>query len=257
MASYHLSIKSGKRGKASNHAAYIAREGKHGRAEKKEDLIATEHGNLPDWANDNPSLFWKMADEHERRNGAAYRELEVALPAELEPEQHVALLQEFVKGELSGKPYQLAIHEPIAALGEVKQPHAHIMYSDRKPDGIERTPTQHFKRYNPKNPEQGGCKKDSGGREPGVLKNELVSRRESWANLQNEFLEANGHAARVDHRSNKERGIETAAERHLGHVGIKKMTPDAKERYQARRSDSHKSLTKDYADEKRPSRRTP
>ncbi len=247
MASYHLSIKSGKRGKASSHAAYIAREGKHGRAEKREDLIATEHGNLPDWANGNPSLFWNMADENERKNGAAYRELEVALPAELKPEQQVALLQEFVKAELPGKPYQLAIHEPIAALGKVKQPHAHIMFSDRKPDGIERTPSQHFKRYNPTNPAQGGCKKDSGGREPGVLKNELVSRRESWANLQNRFLEANGHAVRVDHRSNKDRGIQAPPERHLGHVGIKKMTPDAKERHQARRSDCHKSKADDYA----------
>lgn len=235
MASYHLSIKSGKRGKASSHAAYIAREGKHGRSEKREDLIATEHGNLPDWADDNPSLFWKMADENERKNGAAYRELEVALPAELDQKQHIAILQEFVKIELPGKPFQLAIHEPIAALGQVKQPHAHIMFSDRKPDGIERTPSQHFKRYNPANPERGGCKKDSGGREPAVLKNELVSRRKSWANIQNQFLEANGHAARVDPRSNRDRGIQASPERHLGPVGIKKMTPDEREIYQARR----------------------
>ncbi len=69
-----------------------------------------------DWANGNPSLFWKMADEHERKNGAANRELEVALPAELEPVQQVALLQVFVKAELSGKPYQLAIHEPSLRL---------------------------------------------------------------------------------------------------------------------------------------------
>lgn len=235
MASYHLSIKSGKRGKATEHAAYIAREGKHGRAANREDLIATEHGNLPDWADGNPASFWNMADKHERKNGAAYRELELALPAELKPEQHIALLQDFVKAELPGKPYQLAIHEPIAALGEVKQPHAHIMFSDRKPDGIERTPSQHFKRYNPTNPELGGCKKDSGGREPGELKNELVSRRENWASLQNKFLEANGHAARVDHRSNKDRGIHSSPERHLGPVGIKKMSPVERAEHQSKR----------------------
>ncbi|WP_428827030.1 MobA/MobL family protein [Azonexus sp. IMCC34842] len=235
MASYHLSIKSGKRGKAAKHAAYIAREGKHGRADKKEDLIATEHGNLPDWAYGNPSLLWKMADQNERKNGAAYRELEVALPAELAPDQQVALLQAFVNAELPGKPYQLAIHEPIAALGGVKQPHAHIMFSDRKPDGIERTPSQYFKRHNPTNPERGGCKKDSGGKAPEELKNELISRRERWANLQNEFLEANGHPASVDHRSNKDRGIQATAERHLGHVGIKKMTPEERSGYQSKR----------------------
>jgi len=238
MASYHFSIKSGRRGKASSHAAYIAREGKHGRAEKKEDLIATEYGNLPDWANGSPSFFWKMADEHERKNGAAYRELEVALPAELTPEQHLALLQEFVQAEISGKPFQLAIHEPVAALGEVKQPHAHIMFSDRKTDGIKRSPSQHFKRYNPTNPEQGGCRKDSGGKEPVVLRTELVLRRENWAKLQNQVLEANGHTARVDHRSHRERGIQAQAERHLGHIGIKKMTPEERSDYQSKRRDS-------------------
>lgn len=169
---YHLSIKSGKRGKASNHAAYIAREGKHGRAEKREDHC-NRTWKLSDWQMviRHCSGIWpmKMNEKWCRLSRTGSRWL-----AELKPEQQVALLQEFVKAELPGKPYQLAIHEPIAALGKAYQPHAHIMFSDRKPDGIERTPSQHFKRQRTStNPAQGGCKKDSGGREPGVLKMNL------------------------------------------------------------------------------------
>ncbi|MEI7431966.1 MAG: MobA/MobL family protein [Betaproteobacteria bacterium] len=231
MASYHLSIKSGKKGKASDHAAYIAREGRYGKNDKGHDLIAKEHGNLPDWAKDNPALFWKMADENERINGAAYREYELALPRELTLVQQQALLREFINSEIGDKPYQFAVHSPAAALGGNAQPHAHIMLSDRKPDGINRSPDQHFKRFNPTRPEAGGCKKDSGGKDRGTLKNELVTRREKWAALQNSYLEKHGHTARVDHRSNRERGLSVEVERHLGHVGIKKMSADEKKSY--------------------------
>lgn len=225
MASYHLSIKSGKKGKAASHAAYIARQGKHS---KNQDLVAMESGNMPAWANGNPSLFWKAADSYERVNGAAYRELELALPSELTHDQQLELVHEFIKQEIGEKPFQLAIHAPQASLGEVPQPHLHAMYSDRKPDGIDRPPEQHFKRFNPTNPELGGCKKDSGGKDRATLKVEVKSRREKWAEIQNHYLEKHGHSARVDHRSNRERGIEWDAERHLGHAGIKKMSVEEK-----------------------------
>lgn len=232
MATYHLSIKSGKRGKASEHAAYIAREGKHS---KSEDLLAKEHGNLPDWANNDPIYFWKTADKNERVNGAAYREFEVALPLELTAEQNLRLVQELIQQKIGSKPFQFAIHVPTAALGEDKQPHAHIMFSDRIPDGIDRSPQQHFKRYNPNDPTRGGCKKDSGGKDPATLKNEVKSNREEWANLQNQFLERHGHASRVDHRSNQDRGVDQAPERHLGSAGIKNMSDEEKGAYKDKR----------------------
>lgn len=238
MASYHLSIKSGRKGKAANHAAYIAREGKHGRSEEKLDLISKEHGNLPEWANGNPLTFWKMADAHERANGAAYREYELALPQELGKEQCQELLREFIRTEIGDKPYQLAIHCPVAAIGGVQQPHAHIMFSDRKPDGIDRGPDQHFKRHNPTNPELGGCKKDSGGKDRALLKEQVVATREAWANIQNAALEKYGHTARVDHRSNKARGIERESEKHLGQARIKKMTVEEKAYYAEARGGS-------------------
>ena len=41
MASYHLTAKIGKKGKAAAHAAYIAREGKYSGRDRYEDLEAT------------------------------------------------------------------------------------------------------------------------------------------------------------------------------------------------------------------------
>ncbi len=56
-------------------------------------------GNMPEWARDNPSHFWQAADQFERANGSTYRELEIALPRELTPEQRLELVQDFVRQE--------------------------------------------------------------------------------------------------------------------------------------------------------------
>jgi len=223
MASYHFSVKSGKRGTAVEHARYISREGKYSTEERAQDLVFKDHGNLPSWANGNPIEFWKTADEKERTNGAVYREYEVALPSELTNEQNLDLVKELIKDEVGDKSFQFAIHCPNAALGGVLQPHLHLMFSDRKPDGISRGAEQHFKRFNRKHPEDGGCRKDSGGKDRFVLAEELSSIRESVAQIQNKHLEKHGHQASVDHRSNHERGIDQEPERHLGRSTIKKL----------------------------------
>lgn len=219
MASYHLSVKVGAKGKASAHADYIAREGEY-KTKQGEKLEATEHGNMPEWAQENPSLFWQCADEYERKNGSTYREIEIALPRELTPEQRKNLVQEFVGQELGGKhTYTWAIHTPKASIEGGEQPHAHIMYSERLQDGINRSPDQFFKRYNSKNPERGGCKKSNTAKTAEQRKTELVELRERFANLQNRHLEQYGHTDRVDHRSHADRGIDRSPEKHLGWKG--------------------------------------
>ena len=161
MASYHLSVKVGVKGKASAHAEYIEREGEY-KLKNNEKLEAVEHGNMPEWAQDNPNLFWQCADEFERKNGSTYREIEIALPRELTLQQRKELVQTFVEQELGEKhAYTWAIHNPKASIEGGEQPHAHIMYSERLQDGIERSPDQFFKRYNSKNPERGGCQKSN------------------------------------------------------------------------------------------------
>jgi hypothetical protein len=217
MASYHCSVKVGSKGKAAAHAAYLSREGKYAVGERYEDLEATAYGNMPTWAKHNPGHFWSAADAYERANGATYREIEIALPRELTPDQRRDLVRDFVQQEIGDRhAYQWAIHCPRAALEGREQPHAHIMYSERTRDSIERDPDQYFKRYNAKAPERGGCRKDSAGTEE-----RLQATRERWSSVQNTHLEHHHHAVRVDHRSLKEQGIDRVPEKHLGGRGVR------------------------------------
>lgn len=180
--------------------------------------------------------MWKAADKGERVNGAAYREIVVALPRELTPKQNRQLLEEFVDRVLPGKFHQIAIHCPQASLDAGDQPHAHIMFSDRIPDGIPRSPEAMFRRYNHLHPELGGFKKDSGGMTPVELRQLAKGRRETWAGAQNEFLERHGHAVRVDPRSYRDRGISSQVEQHLGPAAIRSMSKGDKESFGSLRS---------------------
>ncbi len=221
MASYHCTVRIGGKGKAAVHAAYLAREGPYQGRRRYEDLEATAHGNMPAWAAHNPAHLWQAADEHERANGATYREIEVALPRELGPAQRRALVEAFVAEELGARhAYQWAIHTPPAALERGAQPHAHIMYSERTRDGHERDPAQYFRRYHAAAPEQGGCRKDSAG-----TADRLAATRQRWAEIQNQHLARHGHAARVDHRSLQARGLDRRPERHLGPSRVRDLSP--------------------------------
>src|SRR3546814_13021731 len=146
MAFLHLNIKSCKNGPARRHANYIDRAGTHSDCD---DLIHTGYGNLPDWANDEPLYFWRMADCYERANGAAYREHEIALPNELTIEQLIELSERLVRGLVGNKPYQYAINGPEGKLGGIPNPHLNRMYSDRVPDWINHTPARVCSRFNP------------------------------------------------------------------------------------------------------------
>ena len=160
MASFHHCIKSGGKGSAVTHSTYISNE-------DREDLIYTSYGNLPEWAASNVRLFWRMANAYERANAAVYREHEIALPNELTREQLIELGERLVRELVGTKPYQFAIHAPDGRIGGISNPHIHLMYSDRVPDGIKRPPEQMFSRFNSKQPEAGGCRKDSGNHLPG------------------------------------------------------------------------------------------
>lgn len=163
MATYHCSVKKGKCLYANSHAEYILREGKYSNERSgREDLVYKESGNMPKWA-DTARTFWQAADDYERINGVAYFEFEVALPNELSQEENIKLVQKFVKENIGdSKPYTFAIHEKTAALDDnKKQPHAHIMFSERIVDEHDRPAKIFFRRYNGRNPERGGARKDT------------------------------------------------------------------------------------------------
>lgn len=234
MASFHHSIKSGKKGSAQRHAKYIERQGSHS---ARADLIHSSYGNMPDWAASNPNAFWYMADQHERANGAAYREHEIALPNELTVNQLIELAERLVRNLVGNKPYHYAIHAPEGKLGGIQNPHIHLMYSDRIPDGIERAPDRTFARYNPIQPDAGGRRKDSGGKNPIDLRQEVTAARKVAADTQNQILAEYGHQVRVDHRSLRDQGVQRRAERHLGQRFVESMADAERAQYAQCRSD--------------------
>jgi hypothetical protein len=136
---------------------------------------------------------------------------------------------------VGNKPYQYAVHAPTSSLEGEDNPHLHLMYSERLPDGIERSAEQMFSRYSAQYPARGGRKKDNAGRTWAQVRTDLVSTRKAVAEVQNEYLAKIGCATRVDHRSLKDRGEQRAAERHLGQARINRMSAEEKSVYVNRR----------------------
>lgn len=232
MASYHVEIKSGKKGAATEHAKYISR---YGRRSTRGDLVGTGYGNLPTCAEGQPLKFWGFADKYERINAAVYRELVIAIPEEFDLDQAKAFVEQVVTNLIGNRPYQYALHAPGAALDEGVNLHVHLMYSDRVPDGIDRPPERMFARFNRKHPEDGGRRKASGGMNSIQLRDDLIAKRKVIADIQNRMLQEAGHDAQVDHRSHRERGIAKRPERHLGPARINRMSHDEKLAYTASR----------------------
>ena len=221
MASFSFQIKSGGKGAALGHSRYVARRGYHG---ARNDLMLSGSGNLPAWTGGNPEVFWAAADGYERANGAAYRELVIALPNVLAGDPLRPLVEDLVHELVGPRPYQYAVHAPSSSLQGEQNLHVHVMYSDRMPDGIERPAERMFSRFNPRSPAQGGCRKASGGRAPMQVRDDLIAMRKRAADIQNAHLARYGHAVRVDHRSLRDQGVLRAPERHLGPGLIRRMS---------------------------------
>ena len=215
---------SGQSGGASAKADYLARAGKYTNSRGgREEVVLVESGHMPEWATAGRGLsaksaraYWEAGDEHERKNGVVFREVEFALPLELDEGQRLALARQFA-AELATTadgplPYTLAVHA-----GKGTNPHVHVMVSERVNDGHERTPETWFKRAaaSPK-----GRKLDAasgGARKTTELRGDWLERtRALWAQRANEALAAHGHAERIDHRSHAERGLDVLPSQHIG-----------------------------------------
>ena len=195
MAIYHLSLKTGSRGggqSAKAKSEYIEREGKY--EKDRDELAYSESGNMPEWAGDDPNKYWEAADEHERANGSLFKEIEFALPVELDERQQRELASSFAADLTGGErlPYTMAIHR-----GGGENPHVHLMISERGLDGHDRDAEQWFKRANKANPEQGGALKTRSF----MNKEWLENTRKAWETAANTALDRAGRAERIDHRS--------------------------------------------------------
>ena len=226
MSLYHLSTSVGSRAGGQSASAkddYIEREGRYG--QDRSEVEHVESGHMPGWAEADPHAYWEAADAHERANGRLFREVEFALPTELDEGERRELALEFAQSLTNGEqlPYTLAIHR-----GGGENPHCHLVISERSNDGLERTAETWFKRYNGKAPERGGARKVSTS-----SKEWLQSTREAWAEHANRALARAGSRERIDHRSLSERAeeareagdLEKAAE--LGREPGKHLGPGA------------------------------
>lgn len=196
MATYHLSLKNGKVGTAEQHADYILREGRYSGGKRAEELVYKD-ANLPRWAM-SASAFFTCADRYERANGRAYTEFEIALPNELTHEENQKLVNDFVSKHIgNNKVWTYAIHsKPATFDDDEEQIHAHIMFCERVvDDGMAKakSPSKFFKRFNSKNPQNGGYQKDralSGSRTE--IANTLKKIRQSWEDMINAEYKSHG-----------------------------------------------------------------
>lgn len=198
---------------AKSHAEYLTRQGKHER--RRDELEKTWSGNMPAWAK-TPGEFWEAADTYERANGRVYTEVVIALPRELSKDGREKVVNDFVEKEIGDRfSYTVAIHNPRALDGG-EQPHAHIMFSIRERDGIERPKQFYFRRANPEEPEKGGAKKSREWSRDSRENDRINEIRASWETLANKALEKEGQSERIDRRSLKDQGIDREPEPKMG-----------------------------------------
>lgn len=213
MAIYHLNVKTvsrGSGGSAGSSYDYLNRDGKY--TIDKDEVLAADNGNMPDWANNQPGEYWQAADVYERANARLCKRVEFALPRELDAEAQKKLVDDFARKLADTKdgplPYSYAIHKGH----DQDNPHCHLIISERVNDGQARNRENWFKRANSAAPAQGGAKKT----EALKPKEWLEETRENWQNQANRALERAGHDSRIDHRSLDAQGVARAPGRHRG-----------------------------------------
>lgn len=132
--------------------------------------------------------LWNAVERHERRRDAQLaREIEIALPTELNFDQQLELTRAWIRTQLvaRGMVADFAIHAP-GKEGDARNTHVHILLTLRAVTAAGFGPKQ----------------RTWGNRDM------LQEWRASWAALCNQHLERVGSPARIDHRSLKAQGID-------------------------------------------------
>jgi len=218
MAVYFLNLKTfGRSGGSSAVSAAAYRAGERIRDERtgrvhdhtgRRDVLHKEimlPSHLEDsglsWANERSDL-WNAAERAEtRKNARVAREYLVALPAELDHDQRLALVRGFSR-ELTDRyrfALDLAVHAPRDFPGsDPRNFHAHLLATTREitADGLT---SKTMLELNDANRRDRGL--------PPVI-HELLYVRERWAAVTNEALRDAHVAVRVDHRSLAAQGID-------------------------------------------------
>ncbi len=204
MAIYHLTAKVVSRAKGQSvvaSAAYRASEALHderyGLTHDYTRKEGVEHSEIvlpegaPKWLSNRETL-WNQVEAHEKRKDSQLaRELEIGLPIELNHEENVELVRDYVKKHFVSKGMiaDFSIHED-----DPNNPHAHILLTMREVN------------------EAGFGKKVRSWN----AKRDLLKWRETWAETANTHLAQAGHAVRIDHRTLEAQNIELEPGRKIG-----------------------------------------
>jgi len=143
--------------------------------------------NTPDWMTDRTALWNAVELVEKRKDAQLSREVQLALPHELNDAQRLSLVQEYVHQAFvaRGMIADIAIHAPHRQ-GDNRNWHAHVMLTMREITA------------------DGFGKKERAWNETALIE----QWRETWQKAVNQALDRAGHAGRVDHRSLEEQRAE-------------------------------------------------
>ncbi len=148
--------------------------------------------SAPNWARNRSSLWNKVEEVERRKDSQLAREIQLAIPVELNRSQQIELVKEYASDLFvkEGMIADVAFHEL-----DSHNPHAHIMLTMREI-------------------EQNGFKKN---KNRDWNKRQLLEKqREAWSGYANLALEKAGINERIDHRTLEEQGINRIPQIHLG-----------------------------------------
>jgi ATP-dependent exoDNAse (exonuclease V) alpha subunit len=199
----------------------------------KPDVIHTEilaPAKAPRWTFDRQTL-WNRVDAAEKRVDAQLaREVEITLPRELNMDQQIELVRNFVRDQFvsRGMVADIGIHRPDASDGQ-EQPHAHVLLTLRPLDGssptgfgakerdwnerpeVFRAVAEARKRFN-----DTGLPEHKAALDAAEASRNVNVWRAEWASYANRSLAAVGSEARIDHRTLEAQGISRTPQPNLG-----------------------------------------
>lgn len=232
MAIYHLCIKIISRGKGKSAVAASAyRSGETIKNEydgivhdftRKGGIAYTEillPQNAPQEFSDRGTLWNSVEKIEKSKNSQLAREIEVALPKELDREKQINLVREYVKENFVkvGMCADIALHDKNDG-----NPHAHILLTMR-PFNEDKTWGAKSKKEYILDENGEKVKLKNGNYKTKKIntvdwneQDKAEQWRKSWADITNKYLEENSIQEKVDHRSYQRQGIEQIPTIHLG-----------------------------------------
>ena len=232
MAIYHLSIKIISRGKGKSAVAAASyRSGEKIKNEydgivhdftRKGGIAHTEillPQNAPQEFSDRGTLWNSVEKIEKSKNSQLAREMEIALPKELDREKQINLVREYVKDNFVkvGMCADIALHDKNDG-----NPHCHILLTMRPLNEDTTWGAKSKKEYIlDENGEK--VKLKNGNYKTRKIntvdwneQDKAEEWRKTWADITNKYLEENSIQEKVDHRSYQRQGIEEIPTIHLG-----------------------------------------